>query len=230
MGDKQKTANMLGWQDELTPRSMLYDDIYFSSQDGLLESEAVFLNGIDAPRVWNRNKNYTICELGFGTGLNFLLTVRQWMRSRGSDQTLHYIATELYPLRKTDIDRAIHWSELSDVKEEFLEQYPMEQFELEDGAVKFTLLVGDCATMLSGLANKIDAWYMDGFSPRKNPDMWSKEIFSQMARLSVPGAKIATFTSAGFVRRGLVEAGFDIRKRPGFGKKREMLQGKYQGF
>lgn len=229
MEDKLKTDNRIEWQDDLTPRSQRYDDIYFSPQDGLSESIAVFIEGIGVPDVWVDKKDYTICELGFGTGLNFLTTLREWKKSARSDQTLHYIATELFPLTKNDIEKAIHWEELDALKDSLLEQYPSSQIELDDGAVKITLLCGDSAEMLTELDCKIDAWYLDGFSPQKNPAMWSKDVFSQMARLSVPGAKLATFTAAGFVRRGLIAVGFNIHKRPGYGKKREMLNGEFFG-
>lgn len=229
MEDGPITRNMLVWQDELTPKSQLYDDIYFSPQDGLSESRAVFVEGIGAPDVWRGKNEFTICELGFGTGLNFLTTLEEWRANRKPGQILHYIATELYPLSKNDIGKAIYWSELNDLKASFLEQYPLRQFELEDGAVKFTLQCGDSAEMLGKIESKIDAWYLDGFAPQKNPDMWSEAIFLQMARLSEPGAKMATFTAAGFVRRGLMAVGFDIHKRPGYGKKREMLSGNYLG-
>ena len=217
--------NIIHWQDDAIPRSSLYDDIYFSTENGIEESKAVFLDGIDAPDVWQGCDQFTICELGFGTGLNFLNTVKMWMENSTINQRLIYFATELHPLSKVEIDRAVHWDELEGHKIDFLEHYPKPSFTLYDGQVSFQLLCGDCAESLKASSTKIDAWYMDGFAPAKNPDMWSDEIFTQMARLSNEGSRVATFTSAGFVRRGLSAANFHMTKRKGYCKKREMLSG-----
>lgn len=217
--------NIIHWQNDGSPRSALYDDIYFSTDNGMEESKAVFLDGIDAPDVWQGRDQFTICELGFGTGLNFLNTVRLWMENSTENQCLNYHATELYPLAKVEIEKAVHWSELKDCKRDFLAHYPKTSSTLYDGRVSFEFHPGDCAQSLAESEAKIDAWYMDGFAPAKNPDMWSNEIFTQMARLSNDGARVATFTSAGFVRRGLSLVNFKMSKRPGHGKKREMICG-----
>ncbi len=210
------------------PRSAIYDDIYFSTDDGFAESKAVFLDGISAPDVWKNQMRFTICELGFGTGLNFLNTVHIWLETTSDDQKLHYIATEKHPLSRADILNAIHWRELTQYVEEMLSKY-LETDLLFDDRVKLTLLFGDSREQLSQSSFKVDAWYMDGFSPTKNPDMWSPELMSVMAIRSNSGAKLATFSAAGAVRRGLIEAGFEIEKKKGFGKKREMMTGIFKG-
>lgn len=217
--------DIIHWQDDGSPKSLIYDDIYFSTDNGMAESKAVFLEGIDAPDVWQGRDQFTICELGFGTGLNFLNTVRLWMENSTENQQLNYITTELHPLAKVEIEKAVHWSELKDYKRDFLAHYPSPSFTLYDGRVSFEFLIGDCVQSLAESEAKIDAWYMDGFAPAKNPDMWSDEIFNHMARLSNDGARVATFTSAGFVRRGLSLVNFKMSKKPGYGKKREMLSG-----
>ena len=222
-------AELLEWQNGNVPRSSVFDDIYYSSDGGLSESKAVFLDGINAPEVWRGKKDFIICQLGFGTGLNFLNTLKLWLENSSRDQTLHYLATELYPLQSSAIERAIHWPALSDYKHAFLKYYPLPEFELFDERVKFKLLKGDSKEQLEKMKCSVDAWFLDGFAPRKNPDMWSSEIFNEMARLSREGTQVATFTAAGFVRRGLSGAGFKMTKRPGFGKKREMMSGEYQG-
>jgi len=219
------SKNIIHWQNNNTPRSSLYDDIYFSTENGIEESRAVFLDGIDAPDVWQGRDQFTICELGFGTGLNFLNTVRLWMDNSVKNQCLNYLAVELHPLSKVEINKAVHWGELEDHKTAFLGHYPKASFNLYDGRVSFQLLRGDCVQCLRQTTAKIDAWYMDGFAPAKNPDMWSEQIFDQMTRLSNDRARVATFTSAGFVRRGLLAAKFQMSKRAGYGKKREMLSG-----
>jgi tRNA 5-methylaminomethyl-2-thiouridine biosynthesis bifunctional protein len=148
---------------------------------------------------------------------------------------LHFISTEKYPLSLPDI-AAAHalWSGLKFLGQEFLLSYPAlldanQSASLFDGRVQLTLLIGDANITLKDLAIKADAWFLDGFAPVKNPDMWQAELFSQMARLSNPGTTFATFTSAGTVRRSLQTAGFSVTKQPGFGKKREMLIGQYIG-
>ncbi|MCP5381207.1 MAG: tRNA (5-methylaminomethyl-2-thiouridine)(34)-methyltransferase MnmD [Kordiimonadaceae bacterium] len=220
---------MLEWKENNVPYSAEFNDIYFSVDDGLAESKAVFLDGINAPEVWIGKNEFTICELGFGTGLNFLNCLKLWLKHSGEDQTLHYLATELYPLAWEEIQKAVHWPELSECKEAFLVNYPSTEMTLYDGRVKFRLLKGDSATELSKTNGIVDAWFLDGFAPSKNADMWSERVFAEMARLSRQGTMVTTFTAAGFVRRGLNEVGFTMSKRPGYGRKREMLNGEYHG-
>lgn len=220
-------SKIIEWQYDKTPRSKVFDDVYFSSDDGLAESKAVFLNGIGAPEIWQNKNNFTINELGFGTGLNFLLTVKLWLETTSKNQKLFYRATELYPLNKSDIEKALYWAELRQYRDHLLEKYPLDEIELFEGRVFLKLLVGDSLDMLKQEDRETDAWYLDGFAPSKNPGMWSNDLFKQVARLTKKDGVIATFTAAGFVRRGLNYVGFHMSKRPGFGKKREMLSGIY---
>ena len=203
-----------------------FDDIYFSPEDGIGESNAVFLDGINAPHCWKDKKAFTIAELGFGSGLNFLLTAKLWIETTSPDQRLNYYSTEKYPLDKTQIDEALMWPELRPYVSALLDDYPNNDTMFDD-RVKLNILIGDSLDRLKAENFKADAWYLDGFAPRKNPDMWRDEIFTEMARLSNEGAKLATFTAAGFVRRGLENVGFNMIKRPGFGNKREMLSGQF---
>lgn len=207
--------------------SKKFDDIYFSPDDGLGESKAVFLDGINAPECWHDKKTFTISELGFGAGLNFLLTAKLWCETTTHDQTLIYNSTEKYPLSGEQIDDVIGWQELRPYVSELLVGYPKNN-ELFSGRIKLNILLGDSAAMLSQQNFKSNAWYLDGFAPSKNPEMWSDEIFSEMAKLSANGSRVATFTAAGYVRRGLQNAGFEMQKRSGFGKKREMLSGTFE--
>ncbi len=209
-------------------RSKIYDDIYFSTDDGLLESKVVFLDGIGAPDCWKEKKNFTICELGFGTGLNFLNTVKLWLQTT-TNSTLHYIATEKHLLSKAEIIDVIDWPELQENLDQMLQNYPAKKASLFDGRVTLELLLGDSYAQLSQTVFKADAWYLDGFAPAKNPDMWSEKLLFEIAQHSNREAKLATFTAAGFVRRGLMDVGFQMEKRAGFGKKREMLVGRYAG-
>jgi tRNA 5-methylaminomethyl-2-thiouridine biosynthesis bifunctional protein len=216
----------------------MFDDIYFSPDDGPAETNHVFLKGNNLPARWARRNVFTVAELGFGTGLNFLLTAKLFMENYPQDGWLDYVAVEKYPLTATAIDAALRpfGDDLPlSLFDEFLAAYPplipgYHRINL-GGRVRLTLLFDDVMKALPDLRvpRGVDAWFLDGFAPAKNPDMWQTPVFAEMARLSAPDATCATFTVAGMVKRGLTEAGFAIEKRPGFGRKREMLVGAYKG-
>ena len=129
--------NNIYWQDDGTQRSKIYEDIYFSTENGLAESEEVFLKGIDAPDVWNDKDQFTIYELGFGTGLDFLLTVNAWLQNSSEKQCLNYFSTEFHTLSIVEIDKAAHWPELKPLKSDFLKQYLSRNVSLYNGCVTF---------------------------------------------------------------------------------------------
>lgn len=220
------------WRDGSQPFAVDFDDIYYAAEGGLDEARYVFLqqNNLEQ-RFRNASRSFVIAELGFGTALNFLTTLELWQRSRPAGGVLHYISCEKFPLHPDQIRRALsRWPELHPLADKFLRQYielPLGfyRFRFEDERVALTLLIGNALQTLPELEAQVDAWYLDGFSPKKNPDLWSPEIFSQMARLSKPGTTLATYTAAGHVSRSLNEVGFVIEKFKGFGKKREMLKG-----
>ena len=219
--------------DRATPRCRHHQDIYFSQDGALDETRHVFLQGNQLPQRWQGHSRFCIAETGFGTGLNFLCSVSEWLRSAAADARLDYLAVEKHPLTRTDLRRAIgYWPSLAKPGAELLEQYPplvhgLHQRRLMNGRVTLTLLFGDAAEMFADLEGRyVEAWYLDGFAPSKNPDMWTPTLFQHIARLSRPGASFATFSAAGAVRRGLQEAGFEVSTRPGFGRKRDMLSGR----
>lgn len=223
----------ISWHGD-TPTSNLFDDIYFSLEDGLAESKYVFLNSNEViSRIESSAPSlFTIAETGFGTGLNFLMTAHEWLKQPSAGQ-LSFLTTEKYPLTTTDLAQALaNWPQFFDLTEELLKQYPsnssgFHHLYFADKRIKLTLMLGDAAESFSRLGAKVDAWYLDGFAPSKNPDMWSPELFEQISRLSKPGTTFATFTAAGIVKRGLRDVGFDVRKQKGFGRKREMLVGTF---
>jgi tRNA 5-methylaminomethyl-2-thiouridine biosynthesis bifunctional protein len=226
-------SHALEWRDQ-QPYSTQFEDVYFSSDNGLLETEYVFLQGNRLAERWQQltSPAFTLIETGFGTGLNFLSCCQLWLQTAPPDATLHFISVEKYPLSLQDIKAALDlWPCLTPYTQDFLAHYPAilngENIPLFNGRIHLTLLIGDAVTQLATLNAQADAWLLDGFAPSKNPDMWQPALFSQMARLSHAGTTIATFTSAGQVRRNLMAAGFNVQKRPGFGKKREMLIGHY---
>lgn len=209
------------------PRSSRFDDVYFSAQDGLEETRHVFLNGNDLPKAWGGRDHFVIAETGFGTGLNFLAVWELFLRHSESHQTLEFISFEQFPMTKLEIEAALEPFYFGPLKENFLESYP--DFEDGDGRVILRVIEGDINKKLPELSMKqaVDCWFLDGFTPAKNPEMWTQTVFDNIARLSLSGTSFATFTAAGFVKRGLQKAGFMVEKVPGFGTKRDMLRGNF---
>lgn len=233
--DKQIKNAQLDWgetdNDQFSPRSIFFDDIYFSG-DGPEETEHVFLHGNGLPDRWRNYTRIAIGELGFGTGLNFLAAWDQWRNTeKPNDARLDFFSIEAFPLTPSDLSRAHQaWPTLAALSERLLKALPppqpgFHQIEL-DHHVTLTLFYGDVLDGLENAEAKIDAWFLDGFSPAKNPAMWRDDVMAALGRLSNDGATLATFTVAGAVRRALSAAGFDVEKRPGHGRKREMLTGK----
>lgn len=219
------------------PRSEIFDDVYFSPVDGLAEARYVYLEGNKLPDSWMGRDEFTICELGFGTGLNFLAVLQLLEMSpvNGRPKVLHYISFEKYPLTKDVIRAALsHWGALDSVLDALLSKYPDNLTEgvydlpIMDNVV-LTLIIGDVNDTLPKLEAQVDCWFLDGFKPRSNPDMWSEIVFENMERLSAVATTFATFTAVGYVRRGLKSVGFDVQKIPGFGYKWHMLVGTYDG-
>ncbi len=220
------------------PRSTQFDDVYFSVQDGLAETRHVFLDGNGLPELWSRREDFTICETGFGTGLNFLAVLKLW-NDTPEDQRpkkLNFISFEKFPLSRDYIAEHLScWPDLEDELDALLADYPsdlkLKEHKLAIGSVSLVLLFGDVNDQITALdlPKGVDCWFLDGFKPSSNPDMWSETVFENMARLSAKKARFATFTAAGFVRRGLESVGFEVQKAPGFGRKREMCVGEYVG-
>lgn len=232
----------LSWNEQGTPVSQQFDDVYFSNQDGLEETRHVFLqsNGFPARFARSPRRRCIVAETGFGTGLNFLTLWQAFDRFHRENpdavlQQLHFISVEKFPLSVEDLAAAhARWPELAEYAQALREQWPLpfsgcHRLLLAGGAVTLDLWFGDAnqwfAQADASLEKQVDAWFLDGFAPAKNPDMWSETLFQAMARLARPGGTFATFTAAGFVRRGLQQAGFAVQKIKGFGQKREMLAG-----
>lgn len=222
-------------QKRQVPRSERFEDVYFSAENGMEETKHVFLNGNNVPVSWEGKKRFVICETGFGTGLNFLITFSLFNRKARNGQHLEFISFEKYPVRLEKIKIAHScWSEsFQSELDLLLAHYPKctpgtHHLKLSS-YVSLTLIIADVNEVMPKLNAKVDCWYLDGFKPSTNPEMWSDTVFQNMARLSKAGTTFATFTAAGKVRRGLLEAGFDVQKVPGYGRKREMLVGIYKG-
>ncbi|HFQ5342003.1 bifunctional tRNA (5-methylaminomethyl-2-thiouridine)(34)-methyltransferase MnmD/FAD-dependent 5-carboxymethylaminomethyl-2-thiouridine(34) oxidoreductase MnmC [Vibrio vulnificus] len=232
----------LGWNEVGTPVSDQFDDVYFSNVNGLEETRYVFLKQNLIPERWQEfdRRRFVIGETGFGTGLNFLAVWQAFndFRRANPDATLkelHFISFEKFPLSKQDLIKAHQaWPELAELAEKLHRHYPpavpeCHRIVLDNGAVTLDLWLGDIKDCLPsvpyGEEGIIDTWFLDGFAPSKNPEMWNQDLFNGMAKLARSECRVATFTSAGFVRRGLIEAGFAMKKVKGFGTKREMIAG-----
>ena len=235
MHNTHATQAKLEWRDG-QPYSATFDDVYFSTDNGVLETEYVFIQGNDLSHKWQHLDAgcFDIIETGFGTGLNFLCAAKTWLAHAPSSATLHYTSVEKYPLSLPDMQQALqYWPELQNIANELLVQYAtllsVGNISLYGERIQLRLICNDASACLTQLDTKADAWFLDGFAPAKNPDMWQAALFEQMARLSHRQTSFATFTSAGAVRRGLSAAGFQVNKKAGFGKKREMILGHFTG-
>ncbi|TNB94590.1 bifunctional tRNA (5-methylaminomethyl-2-thiouridine)(34)-methyltransferase MnmD/FAD-dependent 5-carboxymethylaminomethyl-2-thiouridine(34) oxidoreductase MnmC [Pseudomonas jessenii] len=229
----------LDWDDQGRPRSRVFDDVYFSDQSGLDETRYVFL---EQNRLAERfaalpaHGRLVIGETGFGTGLNFLCAWQLFEQHAVAGARLHFVSVEKYPLSPADLQRALAlWPELKPLADQLLTQYVaihqgFQRIILGNGRVTLTLLIGDALEQLPQLDAQIDAWFLDGFAPAKNPDMWTAELFVELARLAAPGSTISTFTSTGWVRRLLNAAGFKMKRTPGIGHKWEILRGEFLGW
>ncbi|WKX25558.1 bifunctional tRNA (5-methylaminomethyl-2-thiouridine)(34)-methyltransferase MnmD/FAD-dependent 5-carboxymethylaminomethyl-2-thiouridine(34) oxidoreductase MnmC [Tatumella ptyseos] len=232
----------LVWNEQGTPVSQFFDDVYFSNDNGLEETRYVFLEGNDlSTRLLNSQQDtFTLAETGFGTGLNFLTLWQSYQllgrqNSASKLPRLHFISCEKYPLTLADLELAHgHWPELASFSQALRQQWPdalpgCHRLILAQGQITLDLWFGDINDMLedlnANLVQKVDAWFLDGFAPSKNPDMWTDELFSTLAITAKQTGTFATFTAAGFVRRGLEQAGFNVIRRKGFAHKREMLIG-----
>jgi tRNA 5-methylaminomethyl-2-thiouridine biosynthesis bifunctional protein len=215
------------------PYSLDFNDVYFSTDDGLQETEYVFIehNQLKQRFASLENSHFTIIETGFGSGLNFLAVAAHWLALAPLSAQLNYIGIEKYPLKLADLIRAQNsWPQFSNISNELAQNYTTLKAEnnifcLAEGRIQLDLQVDDVSIALPLISQKTDAWLLDGFAPAKNAEMWSNDVFAHIARLSRIGTTFATFTSASQVRRGLQAVGFDVQKQAGFGKKREMLSG-----
>lgn len=244
----QLPSPQLQWEDSGAPRSGAFGDIYFSRDNGLAETDHVFLQQNRLAERWRaldpaRPGLFTIAETGFGTGLNVLAAWRLWRETAPAGWRLQFISVELMPLARPELQRALaQWPQLKDEGEALQAVYPprLPGFHWLDLAadVRLLLVFAEASQGLDALLDsaatelpqpwQVDAWFLDGFAPAKNPAMWTEPLFNAIGRLSAPGTTFATFTAAGQVKRGLAAVGFAVEKVPGFGSKREMLRGKWK--
>lgn len=217
------------------PEAVAFGDIYFSRDGGLAESEAVFLAGCGLPDAWAGRRHFQICELGFGSGLNVLAAWRLWRAHRPVGAILHIVSIEGYPMPVEAAERAhAAFPEVADLAAKLRAQWPVAAYApqrlwFEEDGVAITIVIADVADGLDRLTAEVDAWFLDGFAPSRNPAMWTEAVLARVGALSAPGATLATYSTAGAVRRGLAQAGFTVEKRPGFAAKRERLEARFEG-
>lgn len=222
------------------PVSTTFDDIYFSVESGVDESQYVFLAQNGLPERWlslPAHYSFTVAETGFGTGLNFLLTWKQFLANAPANTRLHFVSFEKFPLSRQQLEQAYLLLEpIKELGQSFLEHYPAtdpgcHRIILSQGRVVLDLWIGDLNELLPEwlpqAQRQIDAWFLDGFAPAKNPEMWQPTLFDAMKQTAHSATTFATFTASGNVRRALQQSGFEVQKVSGFGRKREMLCGYY---
>jgi tRNA 5-methylaminomethyl-2-thiouridine biosynthesis bifunctional protein len=224
--------SVLDWQDG-QPFSRRFGDIYFSREGGLAETRHVFLAGNRLPERFAElgpAEAFVIGETGFGTALNFLAAWQLFASTAPPDARLHFVSTELDPLPPHDLEAALRlWPELAAQRQALLAQYATpapgwHRFAFDAGRVRLTLLIGDARATLPAMQGEMDAWFLDGFAPARNPQLWEPALLAAIGRQSRPGATAASYSCAGDVRRALAAAGFRVWKAAGYGRKREMLQ------
>ena len=205
------------WEDGV-PVSRRFDDPYYARADGLAESRHVFLDGNGLADRFRGAREFRIAELGFGTGLNFLAAWALWREVAPAGARLSFTTFEGFPMTPDAQARALAiWPELDDLVAEMLVGRMAD--------VDLRVIEGDVRETLPAWDGAADAWFLDGFAPARNPEMWGEALMAEVGRKTRPGGTFATYTAAGHVRRSLQVAGFEVRKTPGFGTKREMLVG-----
>ncbi|ENV06810.1 tRNA 5-methylaminomethyl-2-thiouridine biosynthesis mnmC [Acinetobacter sp. CIP 102637] len=235
---KLQTAE-LDWEivdDIEIPISKQFGDVYFSKDNGLLETRHVFLNGNDLTERLSQLHDYQyfcVGETGFGTGLNILTLWQLWQQVRLDNHShLHVVSVEKFPLNKADLIRALNvWTELKPLAEKLIQQYPLpiagcHRLSFPEERFSIDLWLGDAQDIFPTIpkTQTVNAWFLDGFAPSCNPDMWQANVLDHMVRLSDFGTTFASFSVAGIIKRGLKQHGIQISRPRGFGHKREMLK------
>ena len=222
----------LEFNDQGIPLSTAFDDVYHSTDGGLEQARHVFIGGNDLQQCWQNRTQFTILETGFGLGLNFLATWQAWQEASQRSERLHFVSVEKHPFHRDDLAR-LHqrWPELANLSAELLAAWPpltpgCHRLVLDKGRVTLTLFFGDALTLLPKVVARADALYLDGFAPAKNPDLWTPGLIKTVSRLCNEDATLATWSVASEVRHALSHHGWELEKRPGFGRKREMLVGR----
>ncbi|EBA12125.1 tRNA (5-methylaminomethyl-2-thiouridine)(34)-methyltransferase MnmD [Roseobacter sp. CCS2] len=214
----------LDWRDGV-PIATAFDDPYYSLDDGLAETTHVFLAGNDLPARFDGD--FQIAELGFGTGLNLLVTWAAWVEA-GKPGNLHFTSFEAFPMQLDDMrDALAHFPQVAPYAETLLSEWSPSagKITLTNGPT-LHVIIGDARKTVPAWSAHADAWFLDGFSPAKNPELWQPDLLQAVAECTKPGGTAATYSAAGHVRQSLTSAGFDVARTPGYGRKRHMTRAK----
>lgn len=216
----------LEWRDGIVPVSTRFDDPYFSLENGLEETRHVFLQGNDLPARFR--PEFQVGELGFGTGLNLLTAWAAWDAS-GQTTPLHFTSFEAFPMAADEMARALEaFPILAPYAKPLVAAWAEDTTLATLQGVNARVVIGDARHTLQATDLAADAWFLDGFSPAKNPELWDADLMRDVADHTKSNGTIATYTAAGFVRRNLAEAGFDVTRVPGYGRKRHMTVARKQ--
>lgn len=229
----QHQQAQISWRDGQVPVADRFDDPYYSLENGLDETRHTFLGGNDLPERFRAGGQtgdkaggqdvFHVAELGFGTGLNFLATAQAWAEA-GAPGQLTFTSFEAFPMATADMEQALAAFPDLPGREALVAAWG-DSSPREVNGVTLDLRLGDARETLPAWGGCADAWFLDGFAPARNPELWGEDLMTQVARHTAPGGTFATYTSAGHVRRALEAAGFDVTRRPGYGRKRHMSTG-----
>ena len=219
----ENQSNRVIWREGEVPVSARFDDPYFSLEGGLAETRHVYLGGNELPA--RLRPGFAVAELGVGTGLN-LLALAQCAQANGV-QDIRYTGFEAFPMERDELERALApFADLADLAELLAGHWSSAGFCARIGPVRAQMIRGDARQTLPAWQGKADAWFLDGFAPARNPELWEPALLAEVGSHTAPGGSFATYTAAGHVRRALAEAGFTVERRPGFGRKRHMSVGR----
>ncbi|MCA0042316.1 tRNA (5-methylaminomethyl-2-thiouridine)(34)-methyltransferase MnmD [Celeribacter litoreus] len=218
MQDDQTAS--ISWRDGIIPVSTQFDDPYFSLASGLEETRHVFIAGNDLPA--RLRDGFHIAELGFGTGLNMLAVALAYQ----GEGAIRFTSFEAFPMTTPDIAQALDaFPEARAIADPFLDAWAEGKRRFRFGQIDVDVKIGDARETLSTWDGMADAWFLDGFSPAKNPELWGEDLMLEVGRHTATGGTFATYTAAGHVRQKLGDAGFEVERTPGFGRKRHMSRG-----
>ena len=223
------TAPKIEWINSNLPKSIEFNDTYYSRVDGLQETNHVFINGNNILNRWHQKSQFTIAELGFGTGLNFFATAKHFESLPNlSNHFLTYVGFELFPMELSQMRKALsRWPEILEFANPWLDNWRISVGwnQISIGSISLKLAIGEASLMLPNWYGKADAWYLDGFNPKINISMWDFDLMARVYQQTQLHGTFATYTAAGWVRRNLQSAGFEVSRIKGFDNKKEMLVG-----
>ena len=218
MPSPDQSPAALDWRDGVTPVSTRFDDPYFSLAGGLNETRHVFLSGNGLPE--RLRPGFRVAELGFGTGLNLIALALM------AEVPVRFTSFEAFPMSGAEMERALQaFPEAHGFAAPMIAAWGRGERRFTLGQVSAEIIAGDARATLAAWEGQADAWFLDGFSPAKNPEMWGEALMAEVGRHTAPGGTFATYTAAGFVRRGLAAAGFAVSRAPGFAGKRHKRRG-----